>query len=133
MAAAGETAKPLQVQTMSGIRKAAILLVLLGDEAASLVYSKPPHKRICKSSPEEISDLDYISPEISAQILQEYYRLTVTEEYLAQGGADYARTLLVGKLSERTERSSCRTGSELSGELVPPTWTPCKEPIHSNL
>ena len=49
---------------------------------------------------EEISELEYISPETGAQILQEYYRLTVTEEYLAQGGSDYARTLLVKAFGE---------------------------------
>jgi len=92
--AAVETAKTPPGEKLSGIRKAAILLVLLGDEAASLVYRNLPQEDL-QILTEEISELDYISPEIGAQILQEYYRLSVTEEYLAQGGADYARTLLV--------------------------------------
>ncbi len=92
--AATETAKPAPAQNLTGIRKAAILLVLLGDEAASLVYRNMPQEEL-QMLTEEISDLQYISPEIGAQILQEYYRLTVTEEYLAQGGSEYARTLLV--------------------------------------
>jgi flagellar motor switch protein FliG len=94
MTAAAETAKPSPAQNLTGLRKAAILLVLLGDEAASLVYRNMPQEEL-QMLTEEISDLEYISPETGAQILQEYYRLTVTEEYLAQGGAEYARTLLV--------------------------------------
>jgi flagellar motor switch protein FliG len=90
---------PQQAQNLTGIRKSAILLVLLGDEAASLVYRNLPEEDL-QILTEEISELDYISPEIGAQILQEYYRLTVTEEYLSQGGADYAKTLLVKAFGE---------------------------------
>jgi flagellar motor switch protein FliG len=99
MPGAEETVKTPPAQNLTGIRKAAILLVLLGDEAASLVYRNLPEEEL-QMLTEEISELDYISPEIGAQILQEYYRLNVTEEYLAQGGADYAKTLLVKAFGE---------------------------------
>jgi flagellar motor switch protein FliG len=99
MTGSAETQKAQTGTNLSGVRKAAILLVLLGDEAASLVYRNLPEEDLQKLT-EEISELEYISPEIGAQILQEYYRLTVTEEYLAQGGADYARTLLVKAFGE---------------------------------
>src|ERR1035438_2166764 len=99
MPAATEIAKTPPIQNLSGIRKSAILLVLLGDEAASLVYRNLPEEDL-QILTEEISELQYISPETGAQILQEYYRLTVTEEYLAQGGADYAKSLLVKAFGE---------------------------------
>jgi flagellar motor switch protein FliG len=84
---------------LTGLRKAAILLVLLGDEAASLVYRHLPQEEVQRLT-EEISELDYISPQIAAQILQEYHRLTLTQEYLSQGGAEYARNLLVRAFGE---------------------------------
>ncbi len=99
MTSAAETTKTANSDSLSGLRKSAILLVLLGDEAASLVYRNLPEEDL-QMLTEEISELEYISPEIGSQILQEYYRLTVTEEYLAQGGADYARTLLVKAFGE---------------------------------
>jgi flagellar motor switch protein FliG len=99
MTSAAETAKTSPGQTLSGIRKAAILLVLLGDEAATLIYRNLPEEDL-QVLTEEISELEYISPETAAQILQEYYRLTVTAEYLAQGGADYAKALLVKAFGE---------------------------------
>jgi flagellar motor switch protein FliG len=94
MNGATETAKTPTAQNLTGMRKAAILLVLLGDEAASLVYRNLPEEDL-QVLTEEISELEYVSPETASQILQEYYRLTVTEEYLAQGGSEYAKTLLV--------------------------------------
>jgi len=99
MTAAAENATPSSAQNMPGLRKAAILLVLLGEEAASLVYRNLPQEDL-QMLTEEISELEYISPETAAKILQEYYRLTVTEEYLAQGGSEYARTLLVKAFGE---------------------------------
>jgi len=84
---------------LPGLRKAAILLVLLGDEAASMVYRNLPQEEI-QLLTEEISDLEYISPQIAGNVLEEFYRLTVTQEYLAQGGSEYARQLLVKAFGE---------------------------------
>src|SRR5208337_4933735 len=99
MTGAAETAKAPPAQNLTGIHKAAILLVLLGDEAASLVYRNLPEEDL-QVLTEEISELEYVSPESASHILQEYYRLTVTEEYLAQGGSEYAKTLLVKAFGE---------------------------------
>jgi flagellar motor switch protein FliG len=82
-----------EAQAMTGIRKAATLLVVLGDEAASEVYrrlSAPEIQRLTQ----EIAELSYISPETAAQVLQEYHQLSLTQDYLAQGGQDYANQLL---------------------------------------
>ncbi len=99
MTAPEENGAPAPAENLTGLRKAAILLVLLGDEAASMVYRHLPQDDL-QLLTEEISELEYISPETAAKILQEYYRLSVTEDYLAQGGADYARALLVKAFGE---------------------------------
>jgi len=77
-----------------GTRKAAILMVLLGDEVAAAVYKNLPDSEL-RLITEEIADLEYISPEIASSVLHEYHRLTLTQEYLAQGGQDYASKLLI--------------------------------------
>lgn len=61
MTATAETAKATTAGNLTGIRKAAILLVLLGDEAASLVYRNLPEEDL-QVLTEEISELEYISP-----------------------------------------------------------------------
>lgn len=86
---------------MTGVRKAAILLVLLGDDAASAVCKNLPQEELQQLT-QEITELDYISPEIASQVLEEYHRLTLTQEYLAQGGTDYATRLLVKAFDEGT-------------------------------
>jgi len=78
---------------MSGARKAAVLLVVLGDEAASAIYKHLPEEDL-REITAEISDLNYIAPETATAVLEEYHRLTLTQEYLAQGGPDYAAQLL---------------------------------------
>jgi flagellar motor switch protein FliG len=81
-------------QAMTGIRKAAILLVLLGDEAGSGVYRHLDPLDVQQLT-QEIADLGYISPETAARVLQEYHQLSLTQDYLAQGGQEYANQLLV--------------------------------------
>ena len=90
-----QTAKsPAEQLNLTGLRKAAILLVLLGEDASSLVYRNLPEEEVQKLT-EEIAELDYISPDVAGLVLQEYHSLTVTQEYLSQGGAEYAKQLLV--------------------------------------
>jgi flagellar motor switch protein FliG len=89
---------------LSGLRKAAILLVVLGDEAASAVYKHLGENEV-RDITQEITDLDFISPEVAANVLQEYHRLTLTQEYLAQGGPAYASQLLMKTFGEAGARS----------------------------
>jgi flagellar motor switch protein FliG len=84
---------------MTGLRKAAILMVLLGDEAASALYHHLSEEDL-RQVTAEIAELEYISPETAAGVLQEYHRLTLTQQYLAQGGPEYAQKVLVKAFGE---------------------------------
>lgn len=83
----------------SGLRKAAILVVLLGDEAAAALYRHLSDHDL-RALTQEIAELGYVSPETASQVLQEYHRLTMTQEYLAQGGPDYATKVLIKAFGE---------------------------------
>jgi flagellar motor switch protein FliG len=83
-----------QFAEFTGIRKAAILLVLLGDEAAAQIYRSLSQEEL-QSLTQEIAELEYVSPEIASQVLQEYHRMSVTQDFMSQGGPDYAGKLLV--------------------------------------
>ena len=89
--------------SMSGLRKAAVLLVLLGDDAASSVYGKLPPYEVQRLT-QEIADLGYVSSELATEVLNEYQQLTLTQEYLAQGGPEYAEALLVKAFGEEQAR-----------------------------
>lgn len=86
--------------SISGVKKAAILMVLLGDEAAAEVYRYLSKEEVQKLT-EEISELPAINPEVAAAVLEEYYQLMVTQSYLAQGGTEYASRLLVSAFGEK--------------------------------
>jgi len=91
-------------EQLTGRRKAAILLVLLGDDAATGVYRNLPEAEL-RSITQEIAELEYISPELGASILEEYARLCMTQEYLSQGGHEFANRLLVKAFGEQGARA----------------------------
>jgi len=82
-----------------GKRKAAILLVLLGDDVAAAVYKNLPDAEV-RLITQEIADLEYVSPELASRVLKEYHRLTMTQDYLAQGGPEFANKLLIKAFGE---------------------------------
>jgi flagellar motor switch protein FliG len=88
---------PTPATSRTGIRKAAILLVLLGEEIASLIYKNLNETEMQRVT-QEISEIGTIDPAEAGVILNEYHTLAVTQEYIAQGGTEYAERLLVKTL-----------------------------------
>ena len=87
------------VQALGGTRKAAVLLVLLGEEIASYIYRVLPQEDL-ELLTREIAELEYINSETALTVLEEYHRMALTQDYLAQGGTDYAQKLLVKSFGE---------------------------------
>jgi flagellar motor switch protein FliG len=90
---------PSLPSSQSGSRKAAILLVLLGEEIASLIFKNLNEDDLQKIT-QEISDLGAVDSDEASTILNEFHNLAITQEYIAQGGTEYARRLLVKTLGE---------------------------------
>jgi flagellar motor switch protein FliG len=90
-------------EKISGLQKAAMLLVLLGDKAAASVYRQLPQEEV-EELTREIARMDVVSQELAQQILDEFNKLTMAQEYLGKGGADYAQKLLVGAFGEATAK-----------------------------
>jgi flagellar motor switch protein FliG len=89
---------------ISGKRKAAIFLVLLGEEAASHIYKNLPELEL-RQITQEISELEYVSPQTAAKVLREYQELSLTQEYLVQGGPEHANRLLVKAFGDQGARA----------------------------
>ncbi len=107
-------------ERLSGKRKVAILLVLLGDEVATEVYKNLPDAEL-KLISQEIASLEYVSPEAAEKVLREYHELSLTQQYLAQGGPDYANKLLVrafGELEARALIDEVTRAQELSVQTL---------------
>ncbi len=87
------------VTMLAGMRKAAVLLVLLGEDVASQIYRNLPQQDL-EQLTKEIAELDYVDPQTALAVLEEYHRMALTQDYLAQGGTDYAQKLLVKAFGE---------------------------------
>lgn len=88
---------------LAGLRKAAILLVLLGEEIASQIYRNLAPTDL-EQLTQAITELDYVDPQTALAVLEEYHGLVLTQDYLAQGGNDYAQKLLVKAFGEDEAR-----------------------------
>jgi flagellar motor switch protein FliG len=95
---------PSRSSPNAGIRKAAILLVLLGEEVASLIFRNLTESELQKVT-QEITDLGTLDHTEALAILNEYHNLAVTQEYIARGGTEYAERLLIKTLGEEGARA----------------------------
>jgi flagellar motor switch protein FliG len=86
-------------QALTGTRKAAILMAIMGEEAASAVFKHLPDRDV-QMVTKELADIQGVAPEIAHQILEEYSKLALTQDYLAQGGIDFATRSLVKAFGE---------------------------------
>ena len=88
---------------MSGVRKAAILLVAVGEDLAKEVLRALPEADV-QSLTEELAELRGISPDVTAEVMEEFWELLETQNYVLHGGLDYASRLLIGTFGkERAE------------------------------
>jgi len=93
--------------SLAGVRKAAVLLVLLGEETASQIYRNLPEQDLERLT-QTIAELEYIDPPTALSILDEYHRMTLTQDYLAQGGTEYAQKLLIKAFGDEGARQLLR-------------------------
>jgi flagellar motor switch protein FliG len=78
----------------SGLRKAAILMVLLGEDAASDIYRHLPQSEV-EQITQEITTLNYVEPETGLAVMEEFDRLILTGDYITSAGMEYANKVLV--------------------------------------
>lgn len=90
-----------------GPRKAAVLMVILGEEAASQVYRHLPPADV-ELITREISELSSVDSETAIAVLEEFERLVIAGDCLAQGGTDYANKLLIKAFGEEGARALLR-------------------------
>ena len=83
----------LSTANMSGVRKAAVLLVAVGEDLAKEVLRALPEADV-QMLTEELADLRGVTPDISAGILEEFWGLLDTQNFMTHGGLDYASRLL---------------------------------------
>jgi flagellar motor switch protein FliG len=95
---------PAAEAALNGPRKAAIFLLLLGDELAIGIYKNLPDSEI-RMITQEIAELGSVSPAMASQVLKEFSKLSSNQEHIARGGPEYAHKLLVKAFGEQGARA----------------------------
>ncbi len=83
-----------QAAPVSGMRKAAILLITLGDQTSAEILKQMDEDEI-QAIGREVARISSISSEQADSLLEEFYQMTVAHDYVLKGGLDYARKILI--------------------------------------
>jgi flagellar motor switch protein FliG len=78
---------------LNGIQKAAILMIAVGAEGSSNIMQNLAENEI-ESITREIVNLRNVEPEISQEVVEEFYHMMRAQEYIAAGGLVFAEDLL---------------------------------------
>jgi flagellar motor switch protein FliG len=77
----------------SGKEKAAMLLISLGPERSSEVFKHLKEDEI-EQLTLEIANIKYVEPADREKVLEEFYRICLAQEYISEGGIEYAKEIL---------------------------------------
>lgn len=78
---------------ISGIQKAAVLLISLGPERSASIFKHLKEDEI-EQLTLEIANTRSISPATKDQVMDEFYEICLAQQYIAEGGIAYAKELL---------------------------------------
>jgi flagellar motor switch protein FliG len=78
---------------ISGVTKAAILLISLGPERSANIFKHLKEEEI-ETLTLEIANTRSISPATKDQVMDEFYEICLAQQYIAEGGIAYAKELL---------------------------------------
>ena len=90
-------------EEISGIQKAAILLITLGPEKSANVFKHLKEDEI-EQLTLEIANTRSIAPDIKEQVMDEFYEVCLAQQYIAEGGIGYAKELLEKALGSERAR-----------------------------
>ena len=78
---------------LTGLQKAAILLIALGPEKSSMVFKHLKEEEI-EDLTLEIANTRSITPQVKEDVINEFYEICLAQQYIAEGGIGYAKELL---------------------------------------
>jgi flagellar motor switch protein FliG len=88
-----EIASPNVLLEISGVRKAAILLILLGEEYSAGILREFTEVEVQQVA-REIARVESLSSEQAEAALTEFYQMSMAHDFVVRGGLDYAKKML---------------------------------------
>ena len=120
MVAAQAAKEAEQEEQLTGLRKAAVLLVTMGHTASSAVLKHFNEDEVHVLG-REVARLQQVANETGERVLEEFYQMSVTHDYVLKGGVEYAREMLVSAVTQKARRSlsGCAKISACANSTVP--------------
>ncbi len=78
---------------LPGIQKAAILLIALGPEKSASIFKHLKDDEI-EELTLEIANTRSVTPQVKEEVIDEFYQICLAQQYIAEGGINYAKELL---------------------------------------
>ena len=85
---------PSATAGLSGVQKAAVLMVILGEQTSAELLRELDEEEVQRIG-REIATIPTITSELAEDVLTEFYQMIVAQDYVLKGGLDYARKVLV--------------------------------------
>lgn len=105
-------------EQLSGLRKTAILMLMIGDEASSGILRELDSGEVDEIS-REIARVQALTPEEAEGVLEEFHKMVTARDYVIKGGVDYAKKLLISAFGdEQAQRMLDRLMKSLGNESL---------------
>ena len=99
MAEATAAAPSELLKGFNGMQKAAILLISLGPEKSSQLFQHLKEEEI-EELTLEIANTRSVTSQVKEAVIEEFYGVCLAQQYIAEGGINYAKELLEKALGE---------------------------------
>lgn len=91
------------IQNIQGVKKAAMLLIALGEELSSKILGKLDDDEVQDIS-REIALTKIVDPDTMESVVEEFYNMLLAKKFISKGGLDYAKSVLTKSLGPERAR-----------------------------
>lgn len=116
------------LNTLTGVEKAAILLISLGPELSSKVLKMLPDAMIEKVT-FEIANITQVESRVRNEIMTEFIETQKASNYIREGGLDYAKEILTKALGPKKAEEIISNSERLAQKRKPFTLARKTDPL----
>ena len=103
---------------LPGAKKAAALLIILGEDITSEVLKQLDESEVQRIG-KELARSSAITAEVAEGVLEEFYQMSIAHQYVLKGGIDYAKKVLIQAFGpEESKKILDRLLKQLGGESL---------------
>jgi flagellar motor switch protein FliG len=107
-----------QNEKLRGYQKAAVFLVTLGEESSAEILKHLTEDEVNLVT-QAVARIPNINAEQADNILEEFYQMTLAQEFIVKGGLDYAKKMLMTAFGpETTKRLMDRLSKALGSDVA---------------